>query len=144
MAPHSLMASGGHEAEPDTSLPRVYFLTDTKFYELLFAWSDPEGDNKAGKEMHEWLAIILGSLHELPLDGYGLTIMADNIHDGNSTLLHISSRLREYEGTRCEPTRVGDMSLGLPKPVLFIVPSFTTFEIHQRIEAEDGRWHYGD
>jgi hypothetical protein len=139
-----IMHSGGHNAETDSSSPRVYFLTDTKFYELIFSWSDSGADHQAGKEMSDWQAIILSALHELPMNGYELTLMTDNVHDGNSTLLHISSRLKEYEGIRCTPTRVGDRDLALPRPILFVVPCFTTQEIHRRIEAEGDEWHYGD
>jgi hypothetical protein len=144
MVSQPLMRSGGRNAEPDTNSLRVYFLTDTKFYELIFTWNDPYKDHETGKEMCEWQTMLLSSLRELPMNGFELMMMTDNVHDGNSSLLYISPQLREYEGTQCEPTRVGDMRLGLPKPILFVVPCFTTAEIHNRIEREGHGWQCGD
>jgi len=126
MESQRLMRPGGRNAEPDSSSPRVYFLTDTKFYELVFMWSDPEADHAAERGMSEWQAMLLSPLRELPMGGFDLTLMVHKVHDGSSNLLHISSQLREYEDIRCVPSRVGAINLGLPRPVLFVVPSFTT------------------
>lgn len=130
-------------AETDASSPRVYLLTDSRLYEIVFLWSNEEEDCAEGKEMYEWQSTLLGPLHELPMKGYELSMMTDNVHDGNSSLLSISSQFREYQnmdGVRCSPSRVGDRDLALPRPFLFVVRSFTPLAIHERIKS--GQWYY--
>lgn len=141
---HEVTQHTVHQAQIDGGSPRVYLLTDSTLYEIVFQWNESEGDHAQGKELHERQTMILGSLHELAMNAFELTIMADNILAGNATLLSISTQLREYEATRCTPNKVGERDFALPKPFLFVAPSFTTEEIHTRIEAEGGEWHYGD
>ena len=105
-------------------------------------WTNIRDERGREQDKSLWKGQIISPLEERPFVGRELLLMADNVHDGSATIIHISHQFEAYQGTKGEPSRVGDFGFPLPKQILFVTPSFTTLAIHQQFEQQGGHWHY--
>ena len=125
-----------------TSAQRVYFLTQSRLYELVYTFVNVRDERGLVQKASQWRGHIAGPLQELPLLGPQVATMADNVHSSGDTIIHLTytSSYLTSGTNKCSPTRIGDREERLPTQVLFIVPCYTTAQMHEYLEQEGPGW----
>jgi hypothetical protein len=136
------MTQAADEVSLETSAERIYFLTQSKLYELVYTFVNVRDERGEVQEVSKWQGQFVGPLQELPMQGPQVATMADNVNCSAATIIHLTytSSYLTVGANKCMPTRIGDSEARLPTQVLFIVPCYTTAAMHERLEQEGPGW----
>lgn len=126
----------------EASAQRIYFVTQARVYELVYTFVNVRDERGVTQKASKWRGQFVGPLQELPMLGPQVATMADQVTCSDATIIHLThtSSYLTTGSNKCSPTRIGDREEKLPAQVLFIVPCFTTAQMHELLEQEGPGW----